>query len=558
MFRIVIIAFLTSLSHSFGQTLSYDEREVHGLPVYLKLLTGDTDNTLLNYKIGMCYTNSRSQKEKAASYLKKAIQSTATPINAYWYLGVSYQLSYKFSSAISAYTHFLNLIDQEDPSDSALVKEVTAKIAFCKFGNQLNVLVDYSDKNPPYDSRYFEKDFEHLVSVQSPPYVALDTLVNEATIATSVDGQLILIYKDEGGKGSLFVSGLKGNEWTLPERLNSPLNLHGWENDECVSPDGSALYFTSDRSGGYGGKDIYSCKRLSNGEWGKAVNLGPSINTAFDEEAPVIYPDGKNLFFSSNRKSESCCFNDFASTLLNEGNWSKPIAIGYPAKPKGMKDDFDPGNNYRVTFVNQKEVSSTVLKGEIEGLKGEILKNVKIITSDYETGAKLGNYHSTTNSGNYIILLPSGKSNLITYEADGYLFFSEKVNSTEENNVYEKCNVIKLIPMVPGSKSSLNQVLFDSSQSVISDASIVELTNVFILLRDYPDLKIQLSDFVYSSDKNKITEKLAQDRAEAVVRYLDEKGINKKRMVAKGYVSTNFSKNAAGKDNLELTILSIK
>jgi hypothetical protein len=113
-----------------------------------------------------------------------------------------------------------------------------------------------------------------------------------------------------------------------PQAIN--INTKNVECSPVLSPDGSTLYFISDRSGGYGGKDIWAAERLSNGKWSTPYNLGKDINTAGDEESPFIMSDGATLSFSSVGHNSNGGYDIFTATQNDEGLWSEPENLGAP------------------------------------------------------------------------------------------------------------------------------------------------------------------------------------------------------------------------------------
>ena len=162
----------------------------------------------------------------------------------------------------------------------------------------------------------------------------VNTPAHDACTSISPDGKQIFIYKNdvndnESRGGDVFVSKVVNNKWKTPEALGKPINSSYWEGGACISPDGKTLYFISERKGGYGHADIWMVKRISKTEWGKPVNLGPEINTEFDEVGVFLAPDGKTLFFSSNGKASMGSYDIFKSTLEGE-KWTKPVNVGYP------------------------------------------------------------------------------------------------------------------------------------------------------------------------------------------------------------------------------------
>jgi Tol biopolymer transport system component len=114
-------------------------------------------------------------------------------------------------------------------------------------------------------------------------------------------------------------------------KLPQNINTSGWEPSASFSSDEKMLFFTSDREGGKGGTDIYSIKKLPNGEWALPQNLGEAINTPYDEDSPYLHPDGKTLYFSSNGHNTMGGFDIFTSKWDEETQkWSVPENVGYP------------------------------------------------------------------------------------------------------------------------------------------------------------------------------------------------------------------------------------
>jgi len=149
---------------------------------------------------------------------------------------------------------------------------------------------------------------------------------NNSAIALSNDGQRMLLYRGDPD-GNIYESVLKGEEWSEPVKLPKPINSKRHESTASISPDGRTIYFVSNRSGGEGGLDIWLCHQDNMGNWGKAENLGSTINTSEDEEGVFIHPDGKTLYFSSKGHSSIGGYDIFKSVLEN-GTWSTPVSLG--------------------------------------------------------------------------------------------------------------------------------------------------------------------------------------------------------------------------------------
>jgi outer membrane protein OmpA-like peptidoglycan-associated protein/Tol biopolymer transport system component len=147
-------------------------------------------------------------------------------------------------------------------------------------------------------------------------------------VGISNDGGRMLLYRDDKyGDGNIFESFLNGQEWSTPVPLPEPINSKHIETSASLSPDGKTIYFVSNRSGGQGNLDIWHCTKNSQGQWGEAKNLGDLVNTPEKEEGVFIHPDGKTLYFSSKGHGGEGGYDIFYTQLQN-GEWTKPQNLG--------------------------------------------------------------------------------------------------------------------------------------------------------------------------------------------------------------------------------------
>jgi outer membrane protein OmpA-like peptidoglycan-associated protein len=187
-----------------------------------------------------------------------------------------------------------------------------------------------------YFSEYDAKKKKWTDAKHLPPPVNQEGRHNSA-IALSNDGQKMLLYQDdESGNGDIYESNLGGETWSVPVKLSEPVNTKSHESSASISPDGRTIYFVSNRKGGKGGRDIWMCRLTNENKWGNAENLGSSINTSEDEEGVFIHPDGKTLYFSSKGHNSTGGYDIFKTTFENE-KWSEPQSMG--ARINTIDDD---------------------------------------------------------------------------------------------------------------------------------------------------------------------------------------------------------------------------
>lgn len=475
-------------------------------------------NANINYLIGRSYLNIPGQKEKAVPYLEVAASSTSekyrdnyketnAPLDAFFYLGRAYHLNLDFDKAVTAYRQYLskgNVWDEEEKiavkrmvqncQNAKLIIESPMSVELVPIGKSINspydeyaAVVDSaetmliftsrrpitSDARMDLDGKYFEniyiayKDSAGEWGVPQSIGPQINTEWHDASISISADGEELYIYRDDVGVGNIYVSRRKGNSWGEPVKLNDNINSPFRETHASISSDGQTLYFTSDRSG-FGGMDIFVSRRLPNGEWGVAENIGRRINTPYDEEAPFIHPDGKTLFFSSKGHNSMGGYDIFFSVMQDDGKWSSPFNLGFPINTpdddyffvmsadgkrayyssatvdgKGGKDI------YMALLDTDREEPVTVYKGAIvEDESGAMPMDVSITVSNLSNGELVGVYRPRPDNGRFVFILQPGQSYQVTYESSGYEVSTEVLHVPSQTAYREVNRAMSLTPAV--------------------------------------------------------------------------------------------------------------
>ena len=166
----------------------------------------------------------------------------------------------------------------------------------------------------------------------------VNTPYHDSDIALSADGSMLLLYGEQQ-EGDILISHKRNGRWTAPSALPFPVNTKYRESSACFSPDENSLFVASERPGGFGGLDIYKISQLQDGRWSDAINLGPVINTKWDEDSPFADYDDNTLYFSSSGHSSMGGFDIF-KTLKQGNGWTMPENLGYPINTPGHDSYF--------------------------------------------------------------------------------------------------------------------------------------------------------------------------------------------------------------------------
>jgi Tol biopolymer transport system component len=268
--------------------------------------------------------------------------------------------------------------------------------------------------------------------------VALDNIntnSHDAAISLSHDGQILFIYRDSGDDhGDIYQSLLQGDEFSNPVKLKGQVNSYSWDGHCSLSPDGQTLYFSSERSGGYGGRDIYKATLLSDSTWGNIKNLGDSVNTAYDDDAPFIHPDGITLYFSSKGRTSMGGYDVFQSTMdVTDSIFKYTENLGYPINStdddayfvlsaNGKNGYYSSGkkggNGLKDLYVIETNFETPrtlmLVKGKITNNDSAVASNVRVEIASRDN-LLFRSLNSNAVTGQYLITLPSGAEYKITY-----------------------------------------------------------------------------------------------------------------------------------------------
>ncbi|MFM2286669.1 MAG: hypothetical protein RLZZ543_2166 [Bacteroidota bacterium] len=191
---------------------------------------------------------------------------------------------------------------------------------------------------------------------------SLNTNTHDANMTLSPDGSQIFVYRNMGYKGSgqLFVSKkARSGKWSAAKEVEGDVNTSYFESSACISPDGKTLYFVSERPrGGYGMGDIYMAKKKSKTEWGDAVNLGSIVNDEYDQIGLFMHPDGKTLYFASNSPKSLGGYDIFKTTIEN-GKCTPPENLGYPINTTGDERFFALSTDGRLAWFSSNRDGGT-------------------------------------------------------------------------------------------------------------------------------------------------------------------------------------------------------
>ncbi|MEY3398627.1 MAG: hypothetical protein RL220_1221 [Bacteroidota bacterium] len=545
---------------------------------WTELVGMDSTNSNVNYKLGYTMLQIPNSKTEALDYLRAATANELSkkydpfdaterkaPIEALYYLGYAQHLNYELDEAIASFKTFMRKVSEKHnlynlaKHEIQMCEEAKNQIAnpqgfiitnvgpvINKETNDFSPVLSIDQSAMFYTSRRLRSDTTNsaitdidtgewkedvYVSYRdqqgnwtTPEILNLNSDEHDATLSVSPDGQTLFIYRDVAGDGQLYESKLIGESWSDPVLLGSDINTPAWETHATISADGNTLFFVSNRRGGEGGRDIYRCVKMPNGDWSKALNLGPTLNTPWEEDSPFLTPDGRTLYFASQGHSSMGGFDIFYSTLGEDGNWSTPVHMGYPLNTVDDDAFFVPMADGRTAYYSSakeggyglkdiyhielpesvNESSLAVLKGFVIAEPGKDLPNdLRILITNNKTG-EVTEYRPRKRDGGFVAILQPCVGYKIEYMKNKEIFQEDYVNVPCESSYQEIRKEVFLMP-VPAApevaivveKPKREELTYDAQNPIkiqyIEELGFAEFSRYFVY--DFHEFGVEESKF---------------------------------------------------------------
>jgi outer membrane protein OmpA-like peptidoglycan-associated protein len=392
----------------------------------------------------------------------------------------------------------------------------------------------------------------------------LNTPENEGAQSLSADGSILFFTacNRSAGMGScdIYYSFRKDSKWSRPVNAGPPLNTKYWEAQPSVSSDGRTLYFTSNRPGGKGEKDIWRAEISGIDEkgllkWEEPWNPGDSINTPGNETSPFIHAGNKSFYFASDYHTGMGGFDLFMATIKNDSVFSEAQNLGFPVNTfnneQGLFVSTDGQTAYFSSERNKKsglDIYSFTLDESIQPEPATYVHATVVdaisgnpVTAEVEL-VNLTNKEQpvrnekTDNNGEMLLCLPSGADYSFSVSRQGYLFYSDAFELTESRQIYDPYLLtIELIPVQVGAEMNLYNIYFETDSFTILPESEPELMKLAGFLKTNPGLKVEIQGHTDNTGHPDSNQELSELRAKSVAAYLTEHGIKPTRLSTAGY-----------------------
>lgn len=564
----LFLLFSISISAQTGELRTiFKEAESHYLfgeyelanPLYLILDDYLADNANIKFKIGNCYLHIPDEKTKAIPYLEQAVRKAtydanpgkyredSAPLEAYFALASAYKINYEFDRALAMYARLKELMSDEQMLENA--DFIDQQIDACHNAMEfMDMPTDFGSKNLGPDINLGSFNIKPVVSGDGNTLAFTESRGLENTIyyvkkdgddwgkpinitaelggatdcstsSLSYDGSELYLYKQDNFDGNIYVANFENGKWSEIEKLNPNINTKYYESHAAISPDGTRLYFTSNREGGYGGLDIYVSNRVGDSQWSEPVNIGPEINTSYNEETPFLSLSDTILFFSSEGHKSMGGYDIFRSEK-ESGKWQEPSNMGYPLNTPDDDLFFQPVNNgknaYYSMFSDYKKKDIFYLNiGEqrafpVYRITGHL--SLSDTTLEFNDDFRIILFSRSLNdtidvgyphkySGYYsFVVKPDDYS--LTYEGLGYLSQDEDVSIRENHPRQEEYISITLDPdpdYVPEIRIAGIEEMLDYSQVRIVDEIDSSILVTDVRVEDVSDADATNEDVLYYS-----------------------------------------------------------
>lgn len=433
------------------------------------------------------------------------------------------------------------------------------RLYFVRRGHPQNTKIDLTPRAEDiWYSDYVNGEWNEAIHMEKP----FNQAKYNAIVSSTADGNQIFIggFYEDGvyAKKGYSVSQLTKEGWSVPKGINVQdyeIMCKGDYISESFSADGTILITSFNENGTDNINDLYVSFKTNDG-YTKPKKLPAPISTENGEGTPFLAPDNRTLYFSSNRPGGLGGYDMYMTRRLDDSweKWSEPVNLGEPVNSPTSEAFFTiPAKGDYVYFVrvlgDQSDIVRTKLKKEflptaVTIVKGKVIpdapvnfENVKLVYFDLIT-KKETKVDVNPVTGNYQIVLPSGVFYGFKAEAPGFYPTSQNIDLKKSQEYKEITVDIPIKEIKVGKTFVINNVFFDFAKADLKPESYYELDQIIKILNDNPQYKLEISGHTDNIGTDEFNMSLSQNRAAAVVNYLISKGINKNRLIAKGYGKT--------------------
>ncbi|WP_268034411.1 OmpA family protein [Algoriphagus sp. PAP.12] len=576
----------------------------YAIGTFSQILEADPDNMEANEKVAESYRLS-NRVELASPYYEKLVEEDPS-FEHYFYLGQSLKAQEKdeeakaafenakgytqseellariqreieginLAAGIEDYWPFHELINYKELNTAGADYAPVVSEGFLYFTSGRQASGIYPATGMPY-TKLFRTRIEDLrvdvSGIRALPEFQNEEGLDQASIAISPDGNTIIYGRGNSTspkdlpETALFASYFRGAGFTQPIWLPVNEDEFWWNSTPAFSPDGSELYFASNRPGGYGGIDLYKATKLANGDFGNAVNLGPNVNTPGNELFPRMAPDGK-FFFASDGHPGYGKLDLFVAEMGEDGKQkitnlgeninskADDFGIFFTEYPKegflssnregGAGDDdiyYFEDKTPKPKIINVLLTVTT--KERVAGEPDQILEQARVVLYDGANKQIGGDFSNST--GRVRFTMEPQSDYTIIASKNGY--FSKSIPYTTRGKTPDPATLVQdvtnvsldtmlvLDQLILDKSIILENIYYDLDKADIRADAAVELDKLVQILKDNPSIRIELSSHTDSRSSDEYNQDLSQRRAQSAVDYIVSQGIDKDRLVAKGY-----------------------
>jgi outer membrane protein OmpA-like peptidoglycan-associated protein/tetratricopeptide (TPR) repeat protein len=401
-------------------------------------------------------------------------------------------------------------------------------------------------------SRFSEED--SLWSEPESISKVINTNYNEGTCTISADGKILIFSScetpDSLGDCDLYIAYKINDAWQRPSNMGKSVNSRFWDSQPSLSADGRILFFSSNRRGGFGGRDLWYSLRMQNGGWSEAKNLGSLVNTPKDEVSPFIYFNNEILFFASNGHRGFGGQDIFVSRVEN-GVFTNPENLGHPINDHldqfslfitaqrdyayYTENTFNENmeeRSYLYKFKFPEEISLgdnlIVTQGKVFNSKTGEPVDARLSLVSLSNDSTLYEFRSDGKTGEFMMLYPDKSFSGLYVEKEGYL---PKIYNVDRDNLKNQKNLqVSLMPIAPGEEFVFENIFFDLDKADLKPESSSSLKRLHNFLLENPKVAITIIGHTDNQGNAGYNESLSLRRAESVKTFLLEKGIKDQRV----------------------------